>query len=130
MRVGLGFASADVIGELNKVKDSYNLDRLSLVAACAALDDYAWMQANVAKVRAERERLITDLRGLGFRVLPSEANFVFAESPELGGEELYRKLRSAGILVRYFPSPELRAGVRITVGTPEENRALVTAIQS
>jgi histidinol-phosphate aminotransferase len=100
------------------------------VAATAALDDYAWMQANVAKVRAAREDLISELRALGFRVLPSEANFVFAQSPLHSGEELYRKLRDAGILVRYFSRPELMAGVRITVGTPEENRALLTAIGS
>jgi histidinol-phosphate aminotransferase len=130
MRIGLAFAGADVVRELNKVKDSYNLDRLSLVAARAALDDYAWMQANVAKVRAARDDLVADLRKLGFRVLPSEANFVFAESPTLGGAELYRKLREAGILVRYFSSAELEAGIRITVGAPEENAALVNALHA
>ena len=128
MRIGLAFASPDVIRELHKVKDSYNLDRLSLVAARAALDDYAWMQANTAKVRASRDQLIAELGALGFRVLPSESNFVFAESPILGGEELYQRLRAEGILVRHFSRPELRAGVRITVGTPEANRALLTAL--
>ena len=130
MRIGLAFASPDVVRELNKVKDSYNLDRLSLVAARAALEDYAWMQANVAKVRAAREDLVADLKRLGFQVLPSEANFVFASHPTLGGEELYGKLREAGILVRHFGSPALEAGVRITVGTPEENAALVNALHA
>jgi histidinol-phosphate aminotransferase len=130
MRIGLAFTSPDVARELNKVKDSYNLDRLSLVAARAALEDYAWMQANVASVRAAREDLISGLRDLGFRVLPSEANFVFAESPTLGGEDTYLKLRGAGILVRYFSQPELRRGVRITVGTRDENAALLAALRS
>jgi histidinol-phosphate aminotransferase len=130
MRIGLAFASADVMRELHKVKDSYNLDRLSLVAARAALDDYAWMQANVAKVRGARDDLVADLCRLGFVVLPSEANFVFARSPKIGGEELYRKLRDTGILVRHFSSAELSGGVRITVGTPEENAALVNALHA
>lgn len=130
MRIGLAFASPDVAHELNKVKDSYNLDRLSLVAARAALDDYPWMLANVASVRAARDDLVSGLRSLGFRVLPSEANFVFAESPTDGGEDLYQRLRGAGILVRYFSQPELRAGVRITVGTKEENDALLAALRS
>ena len=130
MRVGLAFASPDVIHQLGKVKDSYNLDRLSLVAARAALDDCAWMQANVAKVQTARTELIAQLRELGFRVLPSDANFVFAESPTHAGEELYRKLREAGILVRYFADADLGAGVRITVGMPDENSALVAALRS
>jgi histidinol-phosphate aminotransferase len=130
MRIGLAFASPDVAHELNKVKDSYNLDRLSLVAARAALDDYPWMLANVASVRAARDDLVSGLRSLGFRVLPSEANFVFAESPTDGGEDLYQRLRGAGILVRYFSQPELRAGVRITVGTKVENDALLAALRS
>jgi histidinol-phosphate aminotransferase len=130
MRIGLAFGSAEIIAELGKVKDSYNLDRLSLVAARAALDDYAWMQSNVSRVRAARTELISELRRLGLIVLPSEANFVFAESPAIDGRTLYEKLREAGILVRYFATPELSRGVRITVGTPDENRALVGAIRA
>jgi histidinol-phosphate aminotransferase len=132
MRVGLAFGSADVMRELHKVKDSYNLDRLSLAAATAALDDCDWMRANVARVCAAREQLLGDLRGLGFRVLSSQANFVFAR-PETTGPsaaELYQKLKEAGILVRYFPTPALRDGLRITVGTPDENGSLIAALRS
>jgi histidinol-phosphate aminotransferase len=128
MRIGLGFASPAVIRELDKVKDSYNLDRLSLVAARAALEDLPWMQANVARVRAARGELVAGLAALGFHVLPSAANFVFAETAAVSGGELYRLLRERGILVRHFPGPALGAGVRITVGKPEENRALVDAL--
>ncbi|HKQ67705.1 MAG TPA: histidinol-phosphate transaminase [Polyangiaceae bacterium] len=128
MRIGLGFASAEIIGELNKVKDSYNLDRLSLVAARAALGDYAWMQANAAKVCAARETLVAELRSLGFVVLPSQANFVFARSTSRDAGELYRALREEGVLVRYFATDALKDGLRITVGTPDDTRALIAAL--
>jgi histidinol-phosphate aminotransferase len=130
MRIGLGFASESIVRELEKVKDSYNLDRLSLAAGRAALEDMAWMQANVARVRAAREELVSQLKAVGFRVLPSAANFVFAESPALPGADIYRRLRDKGILVRYFPGPALGKGVRITVGRPEENQALIAALRS
>jgi histidinol-phosphate aminotransferase len=130
MRIGLGFASAAVIDELNKVKDSYNLSRTSIVAGRAALDDLPWMQANVARVRAAREELVVELSALGFHVLPSAANFVFAKNPSMPGKDVYLRLREKGILVRYFPGPLLGAGVRITVGTPEENGALASALRA
>jgi len=130
MRIGLAFGSRELIAQLNKVKDSYNLDRLSLVAARAALDDLPWMRANIDKVKATREVLVRELREMAFRVLPSEANFVFAVHPKLGGADLYRALRERGILVRHFATPALRDGLRITVGTNEQNGALVTALRS
>jgi histidinol-phosphate aminotransferase len=129
MRIGLGFGSREVIGELNKVRDSYNLDCLSLVAAHAALDDVPWMKANVAKVVAARDELLPELTKLGFSVLPSESNFVFARTPSGDAAGLYRMLRDRGILVRYFATPALRDGIRISVGTPEENRALLAALR-
>ncbi|MET0594659.1 MAG: histidinol-phosphate transaminase, partial [Polyangiaceae bacterium] len=130
MRIGLAFASRAGIAELEKVKDSYNLDRLSLVAARAALEDMPWMQANVAKIRATRENLVRELGALGFRVPASESNFVFATHPKFGGADLYRALRERGILVRYFATPALKDGLRITVGTDEQNDALVVALRS
>jgi histidinol-phosphate aminotransferase len=130
MRIGLGFGSKAVIDELGKVKDSYNVSRLSLIAGCAALEDLPWMQANVERVRAAREVLVAELGVLGFDVLPSVANFIFARSPRLSGKDVYLRLREHGVLVRYFSSPELAAGVRISVGTPEENRTLIEALQA
>jgi histidinol-phosphate aminotransferase len=129
MRVGLAFGSAEVMRELHKVKDSYNLDRLSIVAARAALEDYAWMQANTAKICEARELLQAALRELGLDVLSSQTNFMFARSPKVDGAKLYQGLKERGILVRYFATPALRDGVRITVGTPEENQALVDALR-
>jgi histidinol-phosphate aminotransferase len=129
MRVGLAFGSREIIGQLGKVKDSYNLDRLSIVAARAALEDLPFMQANTAKIKATREILVRELAGMGFRVPPSEANFVFAVHPKLAAPELYRALRDRGILVRHFATPALRDGLRITVGTPEQNDALLSALR-
>src|SRR5262249_50925106 len=130
MRIGLGFGSPEVISELNKVKDSYNLDRLSLVAGCAAMEDTAWAMANVAKVVAARDALLPELTKLGLAVLPSQANFIFARTPSGDAGDLYRALRDRGILVRHFPTPTLKDGIRITVGTPEENTALLTALRA
>jgi histidinol-phosphate aminotransferase len=130
MRIGLAFASREIIGHLGKVKDSYNLDRLSLVAARAALEDLPWMKANIAKVKATRELLWRELGEMGFRVPPSEANFVFAEHPRLAAAKLYGALRERGILVRHFATPALRDGLRITVGTHEQNGALLSALRS
>jgi histidinol-phosphate aminotransferase len=130
MRLGLAFAHAAVISELNKVKDSYNLDRLSLVAACAALEDCDHMRANVQRVRASRDALIPALRELGFDVLPSHTNFVLAKTPTGDAAPLYEELKARGILVRYFAQPLLKDALRITVGTPEENAALLDALRA
>ncbi len=125
LRVGLAFGSREVIAALAKVKDSYNVNRLGMVAAQAALDDYAWMRESTAKVRATRETLLEGLRKLGFQCLPSEANFVLARRPGVDLKPLQAGLKEAGILVRYFETPALRDALRITIGTPEETDALL-----
>jgi histidinol-phosphate aminotransferase len=129
MRVGLLFASPDLVAGIAKVKDSYNLDRLAIVAGAAALRDSAWMRANVAKIRATRERLTAELTRRGHEVLPSSANFVFVR---LGSAErargAYLGLKAQGILVRYFDRPALDDGLRITVGTEDEITALLAAL--
>jgi len=125
MRIGLAFAQPAIIGELAKVKDSYNLTRLSLVAAEAALDDYAWMEANVARIRATRARLMAELRQLGFEVPPSEANFVLVRRRGHDMDAVQQGLRARGVLVRYFDTPELRDALRISVGTDAEIETLL-----
>ncbi|MCK6554257.1 histidinol-phosphate transaminase [Candidatus Binatia bacterium] len=129
MRIGLAFGSPGLIREFAKVKDSYNVNRLSIVAATAALEDYAWMEANVARIRATRARLSAALADLGFLVLPSQANFVLARRPGTDQERTYRALKEHGILVRFFPVPELRDALRISVGTDEETDALLAALR-
>jgi histidinol-phosphate aminotransferase len=130
MRIGLGFGSADVVAELNKVKDSYNLNRLSLTAATAALEDIAWMRANAARVRETRDALAAGLRKAGATVLPSQANFVLARFPGQGAGQIQKRLKDRGVLVRYFDTPDLRDALRISVGTPEECDALLAALSA
>jgi histidinol-phosphate aminotransferase len=130
MRIGLAFACPPLIAALMKVKDSYNVNRLSIVAATAALEDYGWMETNVARIRATRGRLTAELRGLGFTVLPSETNFVLARTPGRSMEEVYEGLKLRGILVRYFATPELYDAVRISVGTDAETDALLEALRA
>jgi histidinol-phosphate aminotransferase len=130
MRIGLGFGSAPVIAELNKVKDSYNLNRLSLVAATAALGDMDWMRANAARVRSARDALTKGLCTIGATVLPSQANFVLAHFPGRDAGVLQKHLKDQGVLVRYFNTPGLLDALRISVGTPEECDALLAALSA
>lgn len=125
MRVGLAFGGAEIIAQLGKVKDSYNLDRLAIAAGASALEDLPWMLANRERVLRTRGELVEGLEKLGFRVLPSKANFVFALSASAPAGEMYEALRSRGILVRHFDTPRLSDGLRITVGTDEEMRKLL-----
>jgi len=128
MRIGLAFAAPGIIDELLKVKDSYNVTRLSIVAATAALEDYHWMEANVARVRRTRERLTEGLCARRFAVLPSQSNFVLARRPGRCVADVYRGLKERGVLVRYFAVPELQDALRITVGTDAEVAVLLEAL--
>jgi histidinol-phosphate aminotransferase len=126
MRLGLLFGPAELVAGLWKVKDSYNLDRLALVAGAAALRDAEWTAGNVAKIRATRARTAQALQALGLEVLPSQSNFLFAR---MGGAQraagAYRFLKDRGILVRYLPLRLLDDGVRISIGTDAEMDALL-----
>src|SRR6185436_6694526 len=114
--------------ELTKVKDSYNLTRVSIAAAEAALEDGDWMRANVGRIRATRHRLIHTLRNLGFTVPASQANFVLARRPGEILRPVYEELKRRKILVRYFATDGLRDALRITVGTDAEIDALLAAL--
>jgi histidinol-phosphate aminotransferase len=127
-RVGLAFGHPDILAGLRTVKDSYNLSRLSQVAGEAALADVAHMQANVDRIRATREALSAGLRGLGFHVLPSEANFVLARRPGVDLGPVARALAARDILVRHFAVPALQDALRITVGTESETAAVLEAL--
>jgi histidinol-phosphate aminotransferase len=122
MRIGFCAASAGVIAGMWKVKEHYNLNSLSQIAAEAALDDIGWMQTNAKRIISTRGRLVTSLRQLGFHIWDSEANFILARAPS-GNDvgRLYAKLKERGILVRYFPdNPRLTDCLRITIGTDNE----------
>jgi histidinol-phosphate aminotransferase len=129
LRVGLAFGSPGFMAEMAKVKDSYNLNRISMAAATAALGDLETMRANVARIRSTRQRLIAALGELGFAVLPSETNFVLARRPGRDLRSLYEALKERRILVRHFAIDALRDAVRITVGTDDEIDALLATLR-
>jgi histidinol-phosphate aminotransferase len=128
VRLGLAFGDASLIAELAKVKDSYNVSRLDLAAGVAALDDYAWMEANVARIRTTRDRVVAELRRRKHLVTDSSANFFWLDCGDRGGRSVYERLRERGILVRHFDDEGLREGVRVTVGTDDEMDRLLVAL--
>ncbi|HVJ20101.1 MAG TPA: histidinol-phosphate transaminase [Polyangiaceae bacterium] len=128
MRVGLAFANPELLLQIAKVKDSYNMNRLSQVAAIAALDDYAWMEANAARVRETRTELGAELTRRGFIVLPSHTNFLLARRPGSDLGPLQKRLKEEGVLVRHFATPELSDALRITIGTRDEVAELLAAL--
>ena len=130
MRIGLAFASEEMIAGMMKVKDSYNLNRLSMAAATAALTDMAWMQRNAGRIQRSRKKLSAGLKRLGYEVYPSHANFVLARKPGHNLRSVYEELKRRKILVRYFDIPGLQDCLRITVGTPKEVRTLLDNLSS
>jgi histidinol-phosphate aminotransferase len=133
LRVGYALGSAELIEGLERVKNSFNsypMDRLALAGALASVEDDAHFKASCAQVVAIREQLVADLQVLGFQVLPSTANFVFARHPKHRGGALALALRERAIIVRHFAKPErISDFLRITVGTPEQCAALTTALR-
>lgn len=130
MRIGLGFGHPRIIAGLNKVKDSYNLSRLSIAAGEAALSDLAWMERNAARIRRTREALAASLPSVGFIPFPSQSNFVLARRARGGSaRNVYEALKRRKILVRYFDTPRLADCLRITVGTDAEIAALLDAMR-
>ena len=120
LRVGLLFARPELVEVLLRLKDSYNLDRLAIAAAAAALGDRKHFEEVRALVLGTRQRLASELRRRGFEVLPSRANFLCARPPEPpGARRLYLGLKERGVLVRYFEK-EMPRHLRITVGTDQE----------
>jgi histidinol-phosphate aminotransferase len=125
MRIGLAFASEHIISGMMKIKDSYNVNRLSLIAATAALQDLPWMSRNARRIQRTRKRLTTGLERAGYDVYPSHANFVLARKSGRNQRGVYEELKRRKILVRYFDVAGLQDCLRITVGTPIEVQALL-----
>jgi histidinol-phosphate aminotransferase len=125
IRFGFAVAHPDVIRELVKVKDSYNCDVLSLAAATAAMQDQEYLRQTRTKILATRDRLTEMLRGLGFEVLPSHANFVWAQRADRPVKPLYDGLKARKILVRYMNYPDYGDGLRVSVGTDAEIDLLI-----
>jgi len=132
LRVGFAVGHPDLIEALERVKNSFNsypLDRLAIVGAVAAIEDEAYVADCCRKVVATRDTLTADLTGLGFEVLPSAANFIFARHPQRDGGELAAALRERSIIVRHFKLPRIDQHLRITVGTDTECKALTEALR-
>ena len=129
MRIGLAFASPDIIAGMMKVKDSYNLNRLSALAATAALQDLPWMRRNVRRIQRGRDQLASALDAMGFQVYESQTNFILARRPGTDVHAIQQTLKRRKILIRYFDVPGLDDCLRFTIGTPAEMRALIAALR-
>jgi histidinol-phosphate aminotransferase len=132
LRVGYAMGSAQLIEGLERVKDStnsYPVDTLAQVGATAAIEDDVYFEHACQQVIAERERLTRQLESIGFEVIPSSANFVFARHPRHKGIDLAQWLRERAILVRHFSKPRVQDYLRITVGTSEQTELLINALR-
>jgi histidinol-phosphate aminotransferase len=127
LRVGYFVGSPALIAALDTIRDSYNVNGLGQVAAVAALGDRPYYRASFRRIIETRARLTRDLTSLGFDVLPSEANFIFARPPKFPARVWLSKLRDRRILVRWFDAPIVRDCLRITIGTDRQAAALVRA---
>ena len=130
LRVGYALGDAGLIEALRRVKDSFNsypLGRIAQAGAMASVRDDAWFRESCSRIVATRETMTRELTTLGFVVLPSSANFVFARHPSLDGAEFAAALRDRAILVRHFDKPRSRPYLRITVGTPDDVQKLIAA---
>ncbi|MBT8766224.1 histidinol-phosphate transaminase [Metapseudomonas boanensis] len=131
LRVGLAVGHADLIEALERIKNSFNsypLDRMAIVGAAAAFEDKVYFDATCRKVIDSREHLIAELGKLGFEVLPSAANFIFARHPQKDAAGIAAGLREQGVIVRHFKQERIAQFLRITIGTPEQNQALLDAL--
>ena len=131
-RLGYAFASPAIIADLEKIKYStnpYNINRLTLLLGEATVDEECYYQEKCAEIIATRAWTAEQLKRLGFTVLPSSANFLFARTEKMDGGKLYLELKKRGILVRHFTNPRIDQFNRITIGTKEQMEAFVAAVR-
>ena len=132
-RLGFALGSPGLIEDLNKLKFStnpYNINRLTLVAAEAALDSQDYYRENCRTIMENRCYTVEELRKLGFTTIPSLANFIFTSCPKCSGVELYGKLKERGVLVRCWDKPALRDYVRVTIGSREQMDAFLEQVRA
>lgn len=131
-RLGFGIGNTDLIADLNTLRYStnpYNVNRMTGAAGIAALKDNAYYMENCRKIATVREQTAKALQGLGFDLLPSKTNFLFAASAKIGGEDLYKELKQRGILIRHFNSPRIKDYIRITVGTEAQMECFINTVK-
>jgi histidinol-phosphate aminotransferase len=129
LRFGYAIANKGLIEGLLKVKDSYNVDALSIALATAAVKDQPYFRENVDKIKSARRTLTEQLRDLGFTVRDSHSNFVFAQVKNGSAAPIQEELARRNIFVRYWNQPGIADKMRISVGTPEQNEKLIAALQ-
>ena len=129
MRLGLAIARPEIIAALDKIRDHYNLDRLAQAACGAALQDQPYFRESCRKIIETREWFTRELTAIGYNVIPSQANFVFAAPPDRDGKRVYDELYERKILVRLLSDPLLAHGLRISIGTREEMEATLAAMR-
>ncbi len=132
-RLGFAIADKDIISDLERIKYStnpYNVNRLTQIAGVAAIADNDYYVANCKKIIKTREYTVNELERLGFSVIPSKANFIFAKSDKIDGLSLYQKLKQKGILVRHFTDPKICEFNRITIGTQQEMESFINTVKT
>lgn len=129
MRLGLAIARPEIIVALDKIRDHYNLDRLAQAACVAALQDQEYFRESCRRIIETREWFTRELTSIGYDVIPSQGNFVFASPPDKNGKRVYDGLYERKILVRLLSDPLLAHGLRISIGTREEMAATLDAIK-
>lgn len=131
-RLGLGIASKKLIADLNTIKYStnpYNVNSMTAAAGYAALCEQAYFDEKCREICSTREYTAEKLQELGFEVLPSKTNFLFAKSNEIGGQALYEKLKARGVLVRHFSAEKIKDFNRITIGTKEQMQVFLQKVR-
>ena len=133
MRLGAAFANADLIEGLRRVKDSFNsypVDSIASAAGIASLNDETYYRETIEKIISTREHTTRELNALGYTVLPSSANFIFASPPDKDASKVFNKLNDQNILVRYWNKPDLNHWMRITIGTDTEMQRFFSVLGS
>jgi len=131
IRVGYAMGQAHLIEALERVKNSFNsypLGRTAIAGATAAIQDVEYFQETCEKIIATRAYVTEQLQVMGFDVLPSSANFIFAKPNWIDAETLYKQLKQAGVLIRYFGKPRIKDYVRITIGTDQEMQTFLDKV--
>jgi histidinol-phosphate aminotransferase len=131
MRIGYGMGSAELIEGLERIKNSFNpfpLGQLQIAAAIASFQDYDYFSQTCQRIISSREHVSEQLQKLGFEVMPSAANFVFARHSDRPAEELSLALREQGLIVRHFKKPRIDEFLRITIGTEQHNALLLDSL--
>lgn len=131
-RIGFAIADKEIIKDLNTIRFSinpYNINRMTMAAGSAAIRDDEYFEKNRQEIISTREKTAASLFMMGFEVIPSKANFLFAKSDKISGDELYKKLRENGILVRHFTSERICQYNRITIGTPEDMETFINTVK-